>query len=84
MRSKHLPLKSASRRRHKPNLAVDARWKKGIQLEIARLNAILHDPLTTPQQKTVAQLQIAECQESANIAVAPSSDWLRQMDLLAE
>ena len=84
MRSNHSPRKSPSQRRHKQRLALDVRWKKGIRLEIARLNAILHDPLTTAQQKAVAQLQIAECRENASIAPAPPADWLRQMDLLAE
>jgi len=58
--------------------------KKGFQAEITLHNAILRDPLTSAQQKAVAQLQISECQESASVTLAPPADWLRQMDLLAE
>lgn len=84
MRSKPSSRRYPSRRPRKQNSPAAVRCKKEIQRQITRLNAILQDPLTTAQQKAVAQLQIAECQESAAMVLAPPADWLRQMDLLAE
>jgi len=80
MRSKHSPRNSPLRRRRKQTPAADLR----VQLEIEHLKAILQDPLSTAQQKALALSQIAECQESAAVALALPADWLRQMDLLAE
>ena len=80
MRSKRSPRNSPLRRRRKQTPAADLR----VQLEIEHLKAILQDPLSTAQQKALALSQIAECQESAAVALAPPADWLRQMDLLAE
>ena len=82
MRSKHSPPRSPSRR-HKQRPPAELRWKTG-RLKIGRQNSILQDPQSTARQKAAAQLQIAECQESAATTPAPSADWLRQMDLLAE
>ncbi|HKE08954.1 MAG TPA: hypothetical protein VKB48_14070 [Candidatus Acidoferrum sp.] len=80
MRSKRSPRNSPLRRRRKQTPAADLR----VQLEIEHLKAILQDPLSTAQQKALALSQIAECQESAAVALALPADWLRQMDLLAE
>ena len=81
MHRKHSPRRSPSRR-HKQRPPAELSWKTG-RLKIGRQNSILQDPQSTARQKA-AQLQIAECQESAAITPAPSADWLRQMDLLAE
>jgi len=85
MRSKHSPPRSSSQRRHRQSRLAEVSWNAEIRPhESACLKAILHDPLTTDLHKAAGQSPIAKCQQSTATVSAPSADWLRQMELLAE
>ena len=58
-------------------------WNEEIKFEIERLKAILRDPASSDEERSIAQSQISNYREISVIALRAPADWLRQMYLLA-
>lgn len=69
---------------HREQNPTELRWIQEIELEIERLEIVLHDPLASDQHKALALSQIVGYQEFATRVFTPPADWLRQIYLLAE
>jgi hypothetical protein len=57
---------------------------EGRKLEIERLQLILRDPAFTQEEKTLTRSQIACYQEMIAMTIPTSTDWLLQLNQLAD
>ena len=62
----------------------DLWWKEEVKLEIERLQLILRDPAFTQEEKTLTRSRIASYQEMIAMTVPTSTDWLLQLNQLAD